>query len=97
MLAAIRAGCTLVVAKLESAGPIRARRPADIADRLVERGVTLALGVTICNPTDPMGKMSFNILASFAEFESDLIRMRTRDGMAVARGKGRAPAGRDPS
>jgi len=27
-----------------------------------------------------MGKMFFNILATFAEFEVDLIRMRTREG-----------------
>jgi DNA invertase Pin-like site-specific DNA recombinase len=36
-----------------------------------------------------MGKMFFNILATFAEFESDLIRMRTREGMAVARANGK--------
>ena len=37
----------------------------------------------------PMGKLFFNILATFAEFEADLIRMRTREGMAVARAKGK--------
>jgi DNA invertase Pin-like site-specific DNA recombinase len=36
-----------------------------------------------------MGKMFFNILATFAEFEVDLLRMRTREGMAVARAKSR--------
>jgi hypothetical protein len=36
-----------------------------------------------------MGKMFFNILATFAEFESDLIRLRTREGMKIARAKGR--------
>ena len=30
----------------------------------------------------------FNVLAMVAEFESDLIRMRTREGMNVARPKG---------
>jgi DNA invertase Pin-like site-specific DNA recombinase len=34
-----------------------------------------------------MGKLFFNILATFAEFEVDLLRMRTREGMAVARAK----------
>jgi len=34
-----------------------------------------------------MGKMFFNILATFAEFEADLIRLRTREGMAIARAK----------
>jgi len=42
-----------------------------------------------------MGKCFFNILATFAEFEVDLIRMRTREGMAIARAngklKGKAP------
>jgi hypothetical protein len=36
-----------------------------------------------------MGKMSLNILATFAEFEVDLLRMRTREGMAIARANGR--------
>ena len=36
-----------------------------------------------------MGKMFFNILATFAEFEVDLLRMRTREGMAIARANGR--------
>jgi len=34
-----------------------------------------------------MGKISFNILATFAEFEADLIRLRTREGMAIARAR----------
>jgi DNA invertase Pin-like site-specific DNA recombinase len=33
--------------------------------------------------------MFFNILATFAEFEADLIRMRTREGMAMARAQGK--------
>ena len=37
----------------------------------------LALGRAFYDPGDPMGKMFFNILATFAEFEADLIRMRT--------------------
>ena len=49
----------------------------------------LALGTSVYDPGDPMGKMFFNILATFAEFESDLIRLRTREGMAVARAKGK--------
>lgn len=36
-----------------------------------------------------MGEMFFNILATFAEFEADLIRLRTREGMAVARARGK--------
>ena len=60
-----------------------------IADRLQERGVKLALGRALYDPGDPMGKMFFNILATFAEFEADLIRMRTREGMTIARARGK--------
>jgi DNA invertase Pin-like site-specific DNA recombinase len=87
-LAAVRGGDTLVVTKLDRL----ARSVPDaraIADQLAARGVKLALGASIHDPTDPMGRMFFNILATFAEFESDLIRMRTREGMAVARARGK--------
>jgi DNA invertase Pin-like site-specific DNA recombinase len=36
-----------------------------------------------------MGKMFFNILATFAEFEVDLLSLRTREGMAIARANGK--------
>ena len=55
----------------------------------------LSLGGRIYDPDDPMGKMFFNILATFAEFEVDLIRMRTREGMAVAKAQGKL-RGRQP-
>ena len=87
-LAAVRAGDTLVVPKLDRL----ARSVPDaraIADRLRERSVKLALGRALYDPGDPMGKLFFNILATFAEFEADLIRMRTREGMAIARARGK--------
>ena len=49
----------------------------------------LSINGTVYDPTDPMGKMFFNILATFAEFEVDLLRMRTREGMAIARANGK--------
>jgi DNA invertase Pin-like site-specific DNA recombinase len=36
-----------------------------------------------------MSKMFFNMLAVFAEFEADLLKMRTREGMATARARGK--------
>src|SRR6476659_1878358 len=94
-LAAVRTGDTLVVPKLDRL----ARSVPDaraIADALVVRGVKLALGSSVYDPADPMGKMFFNILATFAEFEADLIRLRTREGMAVARARGKLK-GKSPS
>lgn len=87
-LAAVRSGDTLVVPKLDRL----ARSVPDaraIGDSLAARGIKLQLGSSVYDPTDPMGKLFFNILATFAEFESDLIRLRTREGMAVARAKGK--------
>ena len=87
-LAAVRPGDTLVVPKLDRL----ARSVPDaraIGDALTERGIKLSLGGQVYDPADPMGKMFFNILATFAEFEVDLLRMRTREGMAVAKAKGK--------
>lgn len=87
-LAAVRRGDTLVVPKLDRL----ARSVPDareIADTLQARGVKLALGTSVYDPEDPVGKMFFNVLATFAEFEGDLIRLRTREGMAIARAKGK--------
>ena len=87
-LAAARSGDTLVVSKLDRL----ARSVPDaraIGDNLASRNIKLQIGAGIHDPTDPMGKLFFNILATFAEFEADLIRMRTREGMAIARAKGK--------
>jgi DNA invertase Pin-like site-specific DNA recombinase len=87
-LAAVRQGDTLVVPKLDRL----ARSVPDaraIGDTLAAGGVRLSIGGTVYDPTDPMGKMFFNILATFAEFEVDSLRMRTREGMAIARAHGR--------
>ncbi len=87
-LAAVRDGDTFVVPKLDRL----ARSVPDartIADQLEKKGVKLAIGGSVYDPKDPIGKMFFNILATFAEFEADLIRMRTREGMAIARSKGK--------
>lgn len=93
-LAAVRAGDTLVVPKLDRlARSVPDAR--DIGDTLVARGVRLSLGGSVYDPADPMSKMFFNMLAVFAEFEADLLKMRTREGMAVARARGKLK-GRQP-
>ena len=95
-LAAVCAGDTLVVPKLDRL----ARSVPDaraIAGQLREQGVQLARGRAFYDPGDPMGKLFFNILATFAEFEADLIRMRTREGMAIARATGGNCAASSPN
>lgn len=87
-LAACRAGHTFVVTKLDRLA--RSVRDAhEIADDLASREIKLNIGGSVHDPTDPMGKLLFNVLAMIAEFEADLISMRTREGMKIAKAKGR--------
>lgn len=65
------------------------RDAKDIIDVLTRREVKLSIGGSVHDPTDPVGKLLFNDLAMVAEFEADLIRARTRDGMAIAKAKGK--------
>ncbi len=43
-------------------------------------GVRLDLG-SVHDPTDPIGRLLFTVLSMIAEFEADLARPRTREGM----------------
>jgi DNA invertase Pin-like site-specific DNA recombinase len=87
-MAACRAGDTLVVTKLDRlARSVPDAR--DIVEELTKREVSLSIGGAVHDPSDPVGRLLFNVLAMVAEFEADLIRMRTREGMKVARAKGR--------
>ena len=67
-----------------------------IADELTTRQVKLNLGGSVHEPTDPVGRLLFNVLAMVAEFEADLARMRTREGMKEPRPKAGCAA-RSPS
>ena len=87
-LAACREGDTLVVTKLDRlARSVPDAR--DIADELTARGVRLNIGGSVHDPTDPIGRLLFTVLSMIAEFEADLARSRTREGLAVAKAKGR--------
>jgi DNA invertase Pin-like site-specific DNA recombinase len=83
-LAAVHSGDTLIVPRLDRF----ARSVPDarsLADLIISRGARLQIGPAVYEPADPFGKMFFSILASFAEFEVDIIRLRTIEGMARAR------------
>lgn len=94
VLAACRPGDTVVVTKLDRLA--RSLRDAtDIAEELTRRQVRLSIGGAVYDPTDPVGRLLFNVLGMVAEFEADLIRARTREGMAVAKARGKLK-GRKP-
>src|SRR3954454_23054748 len=81
-LAACRDGDTLVVTKLDRlARSVPDAR--DIVDELTTRGVRINIGGSVHDPSDPVGRLLFTVLAMIAEFEADLARARTREGMSV--------------
>ena len=95
-LAAVHSGDTLIVPRLDRF----ARSVPDarsLADLIISRGARLQIGPTVYDPADPFGKMFFNILASFAEFEVDIIRLRTIEGMARARQRGKLKGKKTPT
>lgn len=88
LLEELRRGDELHVTKLDRLGR-SGRELHEIAQALQERGITLVIGGKAHDPTDPMGKMFFGMLATFAEFEADLIAERTRERLAELRAQGK--------
>lgn len=94
-LAAVRDGDTFTVTKLDRL----ARSVPDalaIPTQLSDRGVRFALGGSVYDWHNPMARMFLQILAVIAEFEAALIRQRTREGMTIARARGKL-RGKPPS
>ena len=58
-------------------------------DGLTATEVKFNISGSLHDPNDPIGRLLFTVLAIIAEFESDLIRTRTREDMKVTKAKGR--------
>ena len=97
-LAAVRGGDTFTVTKLDRLDRLARSVPDALAilTQLSDRGVRFALGGSIYDWHDPMARMFLQILAVIAEFEAALIGQRTREGMTIARSRGRL-RGKPPS
>ncbi len=84
LLAKLKDGDTLVVTKLDRF----ARSTVDaiqIVKELFDRGVKvhiLNMGLVENTPT---GRLVFNVMSAFAEFERDMIVERTQEGKAIAK------------
>lgn len=96
-LTACTAGDVLVVWKLDRLGR-SLRDLVELIETLNGRGVGLKVltgqGVSI-DTTKAEGRMIFGIFGALAEFERELIRERTKAGMAAARRRG-VQVGRPP-
>src|SRR5258708_16875711 len=64
-----------------------------MVDRFDQRSVSFVSVTQQFNTTTSIGRLTLNILLSFAAFERDLIRERTRDKMSAARRKGKRVGG----
>ena len=86
-LSYVREGDTLVVSRLD-----RIARSvldlANIADLLQRKGVTLRVLDQGLDTSTAEGKLMFNLLGAFAEFEAEIRRERAADGVALALQKG---------
>ena len=61
----------------------------DIVNELLQRKVGLKSLSDPIDTTTSHGRLTFNIFASLAEFEKDVIRERTNAGLTAARARGR--------
>jgi DNA invertase Pin-like site-specific DNA recombinase len=87
-LDAIKPGDPLLVIKLDRLSRWVPDARA-IVDERAAKSAALSIGGTVHDPTDPTGRLLFNALAMVAEFERDLIAQRPREGMVIARQRGR--------
>ena len=88
LLTQLRAGDTLVVWKLDRLG----RSLKDLVTLVVgfqQQGVHFISLQDHLDTTTAQGRLMFNLFASLAEFERDIIRERTRAGLTAVRARGR--------
>lgn len=93
-LSYVREGDTLVISRLDRA----ARSVLDlakIAELLQKKGVALRVLDQGLDTSTSEGRLMFNLLGAFAEFEADIRKERQADGIAMAKQKG-MKSGRRP-
>jgi DNA invertase Pin-like site-specific DNA recombinase len=84
----LRTGDVLVVWRLDRLGR-GLKHLLDLIEELAERRVGFrSLTEAICTTT-PAGRLQMHLFGALAEFERELIRERTRAGLAAARRRGR--------
>ena len=87
-LSHLRSGDTLVVWRLDRLGRSLTHLIATVTE-LQERGVGFKSLTENIDTTTSGGRLVFNIFASLAEFEREIIRERTQAGLQAARARGR--------
>jgi DNA invertase Pin-like site-specific DNA recombinase len=87
-LSYLRPGDSLVVWRLDRLGRTL-KQLIELINTLKEREIGFMSITEAIDTTTPTGQFFFHITAAFAELERDLIRERTKAGLASARARGR--------
>jgi len=88
LLGQLRAGDVLVIWKLDRLGR-SLKHLVELVGDLVMRKIGLLSLNDPLDTTSAQGRLVFNLFASLAEFERELIRERTQAGLSAARARGR--------
>ncbi|HTJ52557.1 MAG TPA: recombinase family protein [Cyclobacteriaceae bacterium] len=88
MIATLKEGDTVVIHKLDRLGR-SLQHLISLVNNFKEKQVDLISLNDNFNTTTSQGKLIFNIMASIAEFERDLISERTISGLAYVKSQGR--------
>ncbi|MFD1875511.1 recombinase family protein [Hymenobacter bucti] len=86
LLTQLRTGDTVYIYKLDRLGR-SLRHLLKVVGDLQQMGVGLVSLTDAINTTSAQGRLVFNLFASLAEFERELIRERTHAGLASARAR----------
>lgn len=84
----LRPGDALVAVRLDRLAR-STRELLELAQGLEQRGIDLVVLDQQIDTRTPAGRLLFTMLAAIGEFERDLIRERTMDGLARARAEGK--------
>ena len=88
LLKVLRKGDTVVVWKLDRIGRSM-KHLIELIDDYNKKGIEFVSLKENINTSSATGKLIFNIFASLAEFERDMISERTKAGLQSARARGR--------
>ena len=88
MINHLRPGDVLVIWKLDRLGR-SLNHLIGLVNDLMKKNIGLQSLHDPIDTTTAQGRLSFNLFASLAEFERDLIRERTQAGLSAARARGR--------
>lgn len=91
----MRSGDTLVITRLDRLGR-SLKNLLELTARLRDKGIELHSLKEAIDTSTPTGRLFFHLMGSLAEFQADLIRERTKAGLAQARKRGML-GGRKPS